>query len=67
MLESTQRQIMKEIWGPGMESETSYLRAVYRVDQKIEKDPSRLKSYNRTGSWIPLRYRINGIIPDVRE
>lgn len=40
----TQRQIMKEIWGPGMESETSYLRVyIASIRKKIEKDPSRPK------------------------
>lgn len=38
----TQRQIMREIWGPGMESETNYLRVyVASLRKKIEKDPSR--------------------------
>ncbi len=38
----TQRQIMREIWGPGMESETNYLRVyVAAIRKKIEKDPSR--------------------------
>lgn len=40
----TQRQIMKEIWGPGMESETSYLRVyIAAIRKKIEKEPSRPK------------------------
>lgn len=40
----TQRQIMREIWGPGMESETSYLRVyVAAIRKKIESDPSRPK------------------------
>ncbi len=40
----TQRQIMREIWGPGMESETSYLRVyVATIRKKIEEDPSRPK------------------------
>lgn len=40
----TQRQIMKEIWGPGMESETSYLRVyVANIRKKIENDHSRPK------------------------
>ncbi len=40
----TQRQIMKEIWGPGMESETNYLRVyVATIRKKIELDPSRPK------------------------
>jgi two-component system, OmpR family, KDP operon response regulator KdpE len=40
----TQRQIMKEIWGPGMESETNYLRVyIAAIRKKIEKDPSRPK------------------------
>jgi two-component system KDP operon response regulator KdpE len=40
----TQKQIMREIWGPGMESETSYLRVfVASLRKKIEKDPSRPK------------------------
>jgi two-component system, OmpR family, KDP operon response regulator KdpE len=40
----TQRQIMKEIWGPGMESETNYLRVyVAAIRKKIEMDPSRPK------------------------
>lgn len=38
----TQRQIMKEIWGPGMESETNYLRVyIAALRKKLEKDPSR--------------------------
>jgi two-component system, OmpR family, KDP operon response regulator KdpE len=38
----THRQIMKEIWGPGMESETSYLRVyIAAIRKKIEKEPSR--------------------------
>ena len=38
----TQRQIMKEVWGPGMESETNYLRVyISSLRKKIEKDPSR--------------------------
>ncbi len=38
----TQRQIMREVWGPGMESETSYLRVyVAALRKKIEEDPSR--------------------------
>lgn len=40
----TQRQIMREIWGPGMESETSYLRVyVANLRKKIENDPARPK------------------------
>ena len=40
----TQRQIMREIWGQGMESETSYLRVyVAALRKKIEEDPSRPK------------------------
>jgi two-component system, OmpR family, KDP operon response regulator KdpE len=40
----THRQIMKEIWGPGMESETNYLRVyIANVRKKIEEDPSRPK------------------------
>ncbi|HOW82997.1 MAG TPA: response regulator transcription factor [Spirochaetota bacterium] len=40
----TQKQIMREIWGPGMESETSYLRVyVAALRKKIEEDPSRPK------------------------
>jgi two-component system KDP operon response regulator KdpE len=40
----SQRQIMKEIWGPGMESETNYLRVyIAAIRKKIEKDPSRPK------------------------
>jgi two-component system, OmpR family, KDP operon response regulator KdpE len=40
----TQRQIMREIWGPGMESETSYLRVyIAALRKKIEEDPSRPK------------------------
>ncbi len=40
----TQRQIMREIWGPGMESETSYLRVyIASIRKKIEKEPSRPK------------------------
>jgi two-component system, OmpR family, KDP operon response regulator KdpE len=40
----TQRQIMKEIWGHGMESETNYLRVyVAAIRKKIEKNPSRPK------------------------
>lgn len=40
----TQRQIMREIWGPGMESETGYLRVyVAAIRKKIERDPSRPK------------------------
>ncbi|HPA71218.1 MAG TPA: response regulator [Spirochaetota bacterium] len=38
----TQRQIMKEVWGPGMESETNYLRVyISSLRKKIERDPSR--------------------------
>ncbi len=38
----TQRQIMREVWGPGMESETNYLRVyVASLRKKIEEDPSR--------------------------
>jgi len=38
----TQRQIMREVWGPGMESETNYLRVyVASLRKKLEKDPSR--------------------------
>lgn len=40
----TQRQIMRDIWGPGMESETSYLRVhVANLRKKIEIDPARPK------------------------
>jgi two-component system KDP operon response regulator KdpE len=40
----TQRQIMREIWGPGMESETNYLRVyVATIRKKIELEPSRPK------------------------
>ena len=40
----TQRQIMKEVWGPGMETETSYLRVyVANIRKKIENDHSRPK------------------------
>jgi two-component system KDP operon response regulator KdpE len=40
----TQRQIMKEIWGPGMETETNYLRVyVATIRKKIEEDPARPK------------------------
>ncbi len=38
----THRQIMREVWGPGMESETNYLRVfIASIRKKIEKDPSR--------------------------
>ncbi|TAL32650.1 MAG: response regulator transcription factor [Spirochaetes bacterium] len=38
----TQRQIMREVWGPGMESETSYLRVyVAALRKKLEENPSR--------------------------
>ncbi len=37
----TQRQIMREVWGPGMESETSYLRVyISMLRKKIELDPA---------------------------
>ena len=40
----TQRQIMREVWGPGMESETSYLRVyISMLRKKIEIDPARPK------------------------
>ena len=40
----TQRQIMREIWGPGMESETNYLRVyIAAIRKKIESDPTRPK------------------------
>jgi two-component system KDP operon response regulator KdpE len=40
----TQRQIMREIWGPGMESETNYLRVyIAAIRKKIESNPSRPK------------------------
>ncbi|HNR87308.1 MAG TPA: response regulator [Spirochaetota bacterium] len=40
----TQRQIMRDIWGPGMESETSYLRVyISMLRKKIELDPARPK------------------------
>ncbi|MCU0846746.1 MAG: response regulator [Spirochaetes bacterium] len=40
----TQRQIMRDVWGPGMESETSYLRVyISMLRKKIEIDPARPK------------------------
>jgi two-component system, OmpR family, KDP operon response regulator KdpE len=40
----TQKNIMREIWGPGMESETNYLRVyIAMLRKKIETDPSRPK------------------------
>jgi two-component system KDP operon response regulator KdpE len=40
----TQRQIMREVWGPGMESETSYLRVyISMLRKKLEIDPARPK------------------------
>jgi two-component system KDP operon response regulator KdpE len=40
----THKQIMREIWGPGMESETNYLRVyIAAIRKKIESDPSRPK------------------------
>jgi two-component system KDP operon response regulator KdpE len=38
----THRQLLHEVWGPGFENETHYLRVhVAHIRSKIEPDPSR--------------------------
>ena len=38
----THRQLLHEVWGPGYEDETHYLRVhVAHIRSKIEPDPSR--------------------------
>jgi len=38
----THRQLLREVWGPGYEDETHYLRVhVAHIRSKIEREPSR--------------------------
>ncbi len=38
----SQRQLLKEVWGPQYETETNYLRVyLAQIRQKLERDPSR--------------------------
>ena len=52
----TQRQMLRTVWGPIYEQEVHYLRVfVGQLRHKIEKDPSRPKTYNyRAGCRIPV-------------
>ncbi len=53
----TQRQLLREVWGPGYETETHYLRVhVAHIRAKIEPDPSRPR-YLVTDPGVGYRLR----------
>lgn len=52
----THRQLLHEVWGPGFENETHYLRVhVAHIRSKIEPDPSRPR-YISTEPWVGYRF-----------
>ncbi len=52
----TQRQLLQQVWGPGFETETNYLRVHFtHLRQKLEPDPSR-PQYIRTEPGVGYRF-----------
>ncbi len=52
----TQRQLLQEVWGPGFETETNYLRVHFtHLRQKLEPDPRRPR-YIRTEPGVGYRF-----------
>src|SRR5712691_12161073 len=53
----TQRQLLREVWGPSYETETNYLRVyVAQLRRKLEPEPSRPK-YLLTESGMGYRFK----------
>ena len=53
----TQRQLLREVWGPAYETETNYLRVyLAQLRRKLEPEPSRPK-YLLTESGNGYRFR----------
>ena len=54
----TQRQLLQQVWGPGFETETNYLRVHFtHLRQKLEPDPSRPR-YIRTEPGVGYRFTV---------
>ena len=52
----SQRQLLQEVWGPGYETETEYLRVLMgRVRRKLEEDHSRPRHF-RTEPGMGYRF-----------
>lgn len=52
----TQRQLLQQVWGPGFEAETNYLRVHFtHLRQKLEPDPRRPR-YIRTEPGVGYRF-----------
>jgi len=53
----TQRQLLREVWGPSYETETNYLRVyLAQLRRKLEPEPSRPK-YLLTESGMGYRFK----------
>ena len=53
----TQRQLLREVWGPAYETETNYLRVyLAQLRRKLEPEPSRPK-YLLTESGMGYRFK----------
>ena len=53
----TQRQLLREVWGPAYESETNYLRVyMAQLRRKLEPEPSQPK-YLLTEPGMGYRFR----------
>lgn len=56
----TQRQLLKQVWGPAYETETNYLRSyMATIRRKLEPNPSRPK-YFRTEPGVGVRF-VSGV------
>jgi two-component system, OmpR family, KDP operon response regulator KdpE len=54
----TQRQLLREVWGPAYETETNYLRVyLAQLRRKLEPEPSRPK-YLLTESGMGYRFKV---------
>jgi two-component system, OmpR family, KDP operon response regulator KdpE len=54
----TQRQLLREVWGPAYETETNYLRVyLAQLRRKLEPEPSRPK-YLLTESGMGYRFAV---------
>jgi two-component system KDP operon response regulator KdpE len=57
----TQRQLLKEVWGPAYETESNYLRVyVAQLRRKLEPEPSRPR-YLLTESGMGYRFNAQGV------
>ena len=52
----TQRQLLKEVWGPAYETETNYLRVyLAQLRRKLEPDPAQPRHCSPSRAGLPLR------------